>query len=129
MVVIRPETTPILSSSALTSGARQLVVHEAFEMTLSEPFSVLWLTPNTTVRSTSFSPGAEMITFFAPAWRCAPAFALEVKRPVHSMTTSTPRLFQGSLAGSRRSEERRVGKECRSRGWAYDVREKKVEQR
>ena len=89
------------SSSALTSGARQLVVHEAFEITVSLAFSVLWLTPKTTVRSTSFSPGAEMITFFAPACRCAPAFALLVKRPVHSSTTSTPSAFHGSFAGSR----------------------------
>jgi hypothetical protein len=34
-VVIRPQTTPIRSSSAFTSGARQLVVQEAFEMTVS----------------------------------------------------------------------------------------------
>ena len=78
------------SSIALTSGARQLVVHEALEITVSASFSALWLTPKTTVRSTSFSPGAEMITLRAPACRCAPAFALLVKRPVHSSTTSTP---------------------------------------
>ena len=53
------------------------------------------------VRSTSLSPGAEMITFFAPACRCAPAFALLVKKPVHSSTTSTPSAFQGSFDGSR----------------------------
>src|SRR6266478_1145986 len=88
---MRPETTPMQSSTALTSGARQLVVHEPFEITVSEAFSVLSLTPMTTVRSTSFSPGAERTTFFAPAARCAEAFSLLVKRPVHSRTTSTLR--------------------------------------
>ena len=89
------------SSIALTSGARQLVVHEALEITVSASLSALWFTPKTTVRSTSFSPGAEMITLRAPACRCAPAFALLVKRPVHSSTTSTPSCRHGSLAGSR----------------------------
>src|SRR5207344_2058373 len=37
-VFIRPETTPMRSSSAFTSGARQFVVHEAFEMTVSPSF-------------------------------------------------------------------------------------------
>ena len=32
-----------------------------------DAFSALWLTPKTTVASTSLPPGAEMITFFAPA--------------------------------------------------------------
>ena len=79
IVFIRPDETPMRSSIALTSGARQFVVHDAFEMTVSPSFKEGWLTPKTTVRSTSFSPGAEMITFRAPAWMCAPAFALLVK--------------------------------------------------
>ena len=45
MVVIRPQTRPIFSCSGATRGARQLVVQEALEMTVSEAFSVLWLTP------------------------------------------------------------------------------------
>ena len=52
------------------------------------------------VASTSLSPGAEMITRFAPAAMCAEAFALLVKRPVHSRTTSTPSSFHGSCDGS-----------------------------
>src|SRR5579859_5810984 len=44
--------------------------------------------------------GAEMITFRAPAVRCAAAASREVNRPVDSMTTSTPRSPQGSAAGS-----------------------------
>jgi hypothetical protein len=46
--------------------------------------------------------GAEMMTFLAPPpsmW--ARAFEASVNRPVDSMTTSTPRSFQGNLPGSR----------------------------
>ena len=53
------------------------------------------------VASTSLPPGAEMITFFAPPLRCADAFSLVVKRPVHSSTTSTPSALHGSCGGSR----------------------------
>src|SRR6266853_152726 len=96
---MRPETTPMRSSTAFTSGARQFVVHEPFEITVSEAFSVLSFTPTTMVRSTSFSPGAEITTFFAPAARCDEAFSLLVKRPVHSSTASTFRSFQGDRSG------------------------------
>ena len=44
--------------------------------------------------------GAEMMTFLAPALRWALAFSASVKRPVDSMTMSTPRSFQGRAAGS-----------------------------
>ncbi len=95
---------PIFSCSTLASGARQLVVHDAFEMTVSLALILSSLTPMTNVPSTSLSPGAEMMTFFAPAATCAPALAFEVKRPVHSSTTSTPRSFHGSLDGSRSAQ-------------------------
>ena len=36
---------PILSCSTLATGARQLVVHEALEITVWLAFSTLWLTP------------------------------------------------------------------------------------
>ena len=42
-----------------------------------------------------------MITFFAPASRCLAAASRLVKIPVDSITTSTPRSFHGSVAGSR----------------------------
>jgi hypothetical protein len=54
----------------------------------------------TTVRSGSVA-GAEMTTFFAPASRCLVAPSRLVKMPVDSTTTSTPRSFHGSSAGSR----------------------------
>ena len=44
-VVMSPFTTPIASCSGFTSGARQLVVHEAFEITVCAAFSVLSFTP------------------------------------------------------------------------------------
>src|SRR6266849_8203337 len=49
----------------------------------------------------SFFAGAEMMTFFAPASRCAFAFVASVKKPVDSMTMSMSRSFHGSFAGSR----------------------------
>ena len=42
---MRPFTTPMRSFSAFTSGARQLVVHEAFEITVCDALSTSWFTP------------------------------------------------------------------------------------
>src|SRR5208337_3994284 len=82
-----------------TNGAKQLVVQLALEIMLclagSYSFS---LTPMTMVL-TSPLPGAEIITFLAPACKCPAAFSLSVKRPVDSITISTPKAFQGSSAG------------------------------
>ncbi|MDT4881239.1 hypothetical protein FQZ97_1170770 [compost metagenome] len=89
------------SCSGLTSGARQLVVQEALEITVSVDFSTCWFTPYTMVASTSLPPGAEMMTFLAPPFRWAEAFSLVVKKPVHSSTTSTPRSPHGISAGLR----------------------------
>src|ERR1700691_305895 len=101
MVVIRPLTIPKLSSSTLAIGATQLVVQDALDRTLcvAGSYASSW-TPITIVMSSSLA-GAEMMTFFAPASRCAPAVDPVVNRPVDSITTSTPSSRQGSLAGSR----------------------------
>ena len=40
---------PILSCSTFATGARQLVVHDALEMTVCSDLSTLWLTPYTMV--------------------------------------------------------------------------------
>ena len=48
-----------------------------------------------------FFAGAVMTTFFAPAARCLAASSRLVNSPVDSKTTSTPRSFHGSCAGSR----------------------------
>ena len=97
---------PIESFSAFASGARQLVVHDAFEMTwcAAGSYSSL-LTPMTKVAS-SFLAGAEMMTFLAPAVMCAFALVASVKKPVDSMTMSAPSSAQGRFAGSRSASAR-----------------------
>ena len=99
-MVIRPFSIPNRSSSTFASGARQFVVQDALEMTVCDPSYSESFTPLTTVRSSPVA-GAEMTTFFAPASRCLAAPSRLVKMPVDSTTTSTPRSFHGSSAGSR----------------------------
>ena len=97
---MKPCRIPKVCRSTLATGARQLVVHEALEMTwcLAGSYRVSF-TPKTMVMSSSLA-GAEMMTLRAPASRCLPAPVRSVKRPVDSTTTSTPRSFQGRAAGS-----------------------------
>ena len=59
-----------------------------------------WFVLNTTV-GTSFPPGAEITTRLAPPFKCNSAFSLEVKKPVHSNTISTPSSPQGNSSGLR----------------------------
>src|SRR6266545_7115929 len=73
---MKPCLKPKLSITTFTTGTRQFVVHEAFEIT----------------------------TFLAPAVRCFAAASRSVKRPVLSSTSSTPRSFQGSFSGSLMAE-------------------------
>ena len=97
---------PIESLSALATGARQFVVHDAFEMMCCVAASYCsWFTPTTNVPS-SFLAGAEMMTFLAPASRCAFALVASVKKPVDSMTMSAPSSAQGRLAGLRSARAR-----------------------
>ena len=100
MVVIIPLSSPMLSCMGLTSGARQLVVQDAFEITASSFERVSWLTPYTIVASMSVPAGAEITTFFAPALMCLLASSFFAKKPVHSSTTSTPSSPQGNCSGS-----------------------------
>ena len=73
-------------SSTCTTGARQLVVQDALDtmwcLAGSYSFS---LTPMSSV-FTSPLPGAEMMTFLAPAARWPLAFSESVNRPVDSIT-------------------------------------------
>merc|ERR1719235_1228937 len=64
-VVMRPSTMPNLSFTTFASGARQLVVHEAFETTWMSDLYSVWFTPQTNIGTSSFG-GAEMITFLQP---------------------------------------------------------------
>jgi len=42
---MKPRSMPIASFRTLATGARQFVVHEAFEMTRCSEVSFWWLTP------------------------------------------------------------------------------------
>jgi hypothetical protein len=79
-------------------GAKQFVVQEAAEITVSSFVNVPSFTLYTIV-GRSFPAGAEITTFLAPALMCASAFALDVKKPVHSSTTSTSRSPHGNSSG------------------------------
>ena len=74
------------------TGARQLVVHEAAEITLSFLVIFFSLTPKTIVLS-AFLHGADTITFLAPFLIWFKTLSLELNFPVHSKTISTPYLF------------------------------------
>src|ERR1700743_495300 len=92
---------PNSSSNTFANGARQLVVQDAFEMTLCVFGSYLFsFTPRTTVRS-SLVAGAEMMTFLTVPWRWALALVASVKWPVDSTTIWAPTEDQSSLAGWR----------------------------
>ena len=81
IVVMSPLTMPNSSSSTLAIGARQFVVHEALEMTSWLPESYCRSLMPMTIVMSSFFAGAEMMTFLAPASRCARALVASVKWP------------------------------------------------
>src|SRR5579864_2188283 len=89
-----------LSCSTLATGARQLVVQEAFDTILCLAGSYLpSFTPSTMVTS-SFLAGAEMITFFTGPRKCFFACSASVNLPVDSITTCAPTDSQLMAAGS-----------------------------
>ena len=79
---------PNWSSNTFAIGAKQLVVHDAQLITVSDPSRISWLVLKTIVLRSPVA-GAEITTFLAPAVIWAAAFSLSVKNPVHSRTTST----------------------------------------
>ena len=87
-VVINASTMPNFSCTTLAKGAKQLVVHEALEMTLSLPVYLSSFTPMTNIGASA--EGAVMITFFAPAWMCGWHLSIVVNTPVDSTTYSAP---------------------------------------
>src|ERR1700678_2012926 len=109
IVVITPCLMPTVSFTAFATGPRQLVVHEAFEITscLARSYTSSKFTPSTTVASGSLAT-AETITFLAPPARCLAAFARSVNTAVD---------LQRALAGLHRAgvsaEDRVVGEQVR----------------
>jgi hypothetical protein len=100
---MRPCSIPNLSCSTFASGARQFVVHDAFEITVCAAASYApSFTPKQTMTSAS-ELGAEMMTRLAPPFRCSAALSRAVKSPVDSMTTSTLLSPHGISPGSRDS--------------------------
>merc|ERR1711935_918345 len=69
-VVISPSTIPKVSFTTFASGAKQLVVQEALETTVSPPVYFVLFTPMTYIGVSSLG-GAEMMTFLQPPpqWR------------------------------------------------------------
>merc|ERR1712083_219266 len=63
-VVIRPSTMPYSSWMILASGARQLVVQDALDKTLTSLVYAVWFTDMTNIGASA--DGAEMMTFLAP---------------------------------------------------------------
>src|SRR6056297_3525584 len=92
MVVIRPFSTPNASFNTFTTGARQLVVHDALDTHWSSDLSASSFTPRTIILSIASLEGTVRITFFAPFFRWSPypplGLSLERNTPVDSTTTS-----------------------------------------
>merc|ERR1719262_1370036 len=83
-VVISPSVIPNSSWITFASGARQLVVQEAFETTVRSLVYFSLFTPITNIGASA--DGAEITTFFAPPFKCNAAFSWPVKTPVDSQT-------------------------------------------
>ncbi len=100
-MVMKPRLMPYSRLRTFAVTERAFVVHEPL-LTMVCVFGSYssWFTPMLTVMSSPL-PGALMMTFFAPPCRCPRAFSAWVKRPVDSMTRSTPASCQGMMAGSR----------------------------
>src|SRR3989344_5264874 len=88
-----------LSFRIFIIGATQLVVQLPAEMIVCSGKREESFTLGTIVISLPFA-GAEMRSFFAPAFMCFSASCLFVNIQVHSTTKSTFSFFQGSFSGS-----------------------------
>jgi hypothetical protein len=97
IVVMKPDSTPARSSSTFTSGATQLVVHDAFETMCAAPgrSRVVDAEHDGDVRSVA---GAEMTTFFAPRRGASARPSRSVKNP----STRARRRRRGRPTAARR---------------------------
>ena len=85
IVVMRPSLMPNASFTACASGARQLVVHDAFDTNFMSGVYFSRFTPQTNVGVSSFA-GPDITTTCAPPSRCPCAFSFVMNWPVHSIT-------------------------------------------
>src|SRR2546428_4642106 len=97
---MKPCLKPQLSSTTLTTGTRQFVVHDAFEITRCFAGSYFWwFTPITIVMSSPLA-GAEITTFLAPAGMGVAPPPRPVERPGPPRTRPTPPRFPGRRPGA-----------------------------
>ena len=73
-----PALIPYSLCKTLTTGANELVVHDAAETITSSEVKISSFTPNTTVLVSASLAGAEIRTRLAPALICACDFSAEV---------------------------------------------------
>ncbi len=83
----------------LANGAKQLVVHDAFDTMVSDGLTSIWFTPITNIGAVL--DGAEITTFLAPAVICASAVFKSVKIPVQSSTIVAPTSSHFKCSGLR----------------------------
>mmetsp|Transcript_41163 Transcript_41163/g.129298 ORF Transcript_41163/g.129298 Transcript_41163/m.129298 type:complete len:224 (-) Transcript_41163:113-784(-) len=95
-VVIIPFSIPIFSWMTFTTGARQLVVHDAAVQMTWSLVSLSSLTPITTLRTDGSFTGALTTTRLTPQSRYGCRTLVLRKVPVHSSTSSTPSSFHGT---------------------------------
>ena len=100
MVDISPSSIPQLSCITFASGAKQLVVHEAFDTTFMPGSYSVWFTPITNVGVSLSFAGADITTFLAPDSMCTIAFSVVVYAPVASTMYSAPQSVQSMLDAS-----------------------------
>ncbi len=102
-VVMNPCSIPNSSSRTIASGARQFVVHEAFETIRWRGVRLASLTPMTIIPSISSFGGTVRMTRFAPAVRCFSSFSRvenDARRLHHDLDPQlSPRNPRGVLLG------------------------------
>jgi hypothetical protein len=100
-VVINASSIPKLSFRTLANGAKQFVVHEAFEtIDIDLESYILLLTPITNIGVSLSFGGAEIITFFAPLFKCKLHLSLVKNKPEFSQMYSAPKSPHLTLDGS-----------------------------
>lgn len=114
-VVIKASTMPNFSWTTLAKGAKQFVVHDALETTVSFPVYLSSLTPMTNIGASA--DGAVMTTFLAPACKCGWHLSTVVKTPVDSTMYSAPEIDEKFLSRKFRFSEKLTESSPRNFRW------------